>query len=305
MSSVKNEVVIRFFYAPLCPEVFATVDRLVESFYQYNGVIFETYNVAEGKFRSDRPFLQKEQEIIQSVLDKGNTPLSYGKLFVNGEEVKGFPPARKSIEELLEKNGLEAAESLYSNDYKSTNFHDRNRFPFSEGGFHFLGYEEKLPVDLCKVCTKYNPYMSLDEYDEARWERFEKEKRNYIHQLVLNGEMIGQSAVYEQETIGFIEAMAVNLARKHGFTPVELPRSIFITCLSVAKEASGKRVAYRLLERLIENAKQKGYEAILVHAHPNEQNWHPISLYEKFGFQKTSKGNKLIMIKTVKERTPM
>ena len=81
--SIVKKITARYFYAPICPESFASLDRLYNLFSNYKEQIdFEVFNVFDCKFESPHSWFKSEEEIIKSITGSGTYPLLYGALFI-------------------------------------------------------------------------------------------------------------------------------------------------------------------------------------------------------------------------------
>lgn len=289
-----GKILARYFYTPICPESFASLDRLSSLFRKYKEHIhFESFNVFECKFESVYSWFPNEDEIIESIRGKESSPLLFGKLFIQGNEIKGFPPSKKSISDELEEYGISFKEEDYKLDYKSTM---KKKLKYDINKFHIKQYDEKLLRDSCIICTKYNPYLDEEAYIPENWNKYEELKTTFLKENLKKDSLVGYIEYYNDEPVGFIEAFPLDISRMLGFpTSSKSTDGIMITCLSVRQEMSGYGIASRLIEHLEKEVEKRKYKSIEVLSFPDEHNWQPESLYGKRGY-KRAKGIKGLCI---------
>lgn len=291
-----KKIVARYFYVPICPESFASLDRLRNLFLKYKEQIdFEAFNIFDCKFESLYSWFSSEEEIIESVRENGTYPLLFGKLFIQGNEIKGFPPSKKFISNALKEHGISFEEEDYKFDYGAIT---KERLKYDIDKFQIKKYDGKLLRDSCIICTKYNPYLDEKSYIPENWVKYEQLKTKFLEESLENGSLAGYIEYYNHEPVGFIEAFPLDVSRKLGF-PIssKSTNGVMITCLSVRKEMSGYGVASRLIEYLEEEVKNRKYESIEVLSFPDERNWQPKSLYEKKGYKKVKEIKELCIMR--------
>lgn len=292
-----GEVIARYFYAPICPESFASLDWLYNLFSKYKEQIdFETFNVFDCKFESPHPWFQSEEEIINSVNGSGTYPLLYGELFIQGNKIKGFPPSEKYISAILKEYGLSFKEEDYKFDYSAKS---KEGFKWDINKAQIKSYDERVLGDACTICTKYHPYLDEKAYLPEKWNKYEQLKSNFLRESLDKGSLIGCIEYYDEIPAGFIEAFTLDTSRMLGF-PVSNKddNGVMITCLSVRSEMSGQGIASRLIDYLEKEVIQKKYKSIEVLSFPDEHNWQPESLYEKKGYRRIKEiGNMFLMKK--------
>lgn len=291
-----KKIIARYFYAPICPESFASLDRLYNLFLDYKEQIdFEAFNVFDCKFESPHSWFQSEEEIIRSINESGTYPLLYGALFIQGNKIKGFPPSKKSISETLEQYGILFEEGDYKFDYGMKN---KEGFKCDVNKIQIKRYEKRILRDTCIICTKYHPYLDEKTYLPENWSKYEQFKSNFMKENLDKGSLIGYIEYYDEVPVGFIEAFPLDISRMLGF-PISSKdtNGVMITCLSVRSEMSGQGVASRLIDYLEKEAKQKKYKSIEVLSFPDEHNWQPKSLYEKKGYKKIKEIGELFIMK--------
>ncbi len=271
--------VARYFFSPGCPESFATLDKLVHFFHGLP-VIFERYNVLEDELTSANPFSADEKKLL-AVLERGEgTPLLYGKLYLNGDEVAGFPPAPELLKRRLADPGLPYDASSYPFSYGA----QPARISNTGGELRLELYRTDNLDYLVKLCTKHHPYLAAENYREEEWRPYEERRKSFVQRLLNSGDIIGVIAFAGAEEAGFIEGIPLPLSQKFGY-PVCGVDGIMITCLSVRSEFKGQRVAGQLLDALEAGVLRRGRGVVQVLAFPDRQCWQPVSLYRKRDYQ--------------------
>lgn len=275
---------VRYFYAPICPESFATLERLRRLLQGREEIRLELFNVAAGPPASPEPWYPAEEALLQTCRGAGDEPLLYGKLFVAGEAIPGFPPAGKKLGEVFAKHGIPFSAEEYTHEYGSPLRRERWE-DCSPEGFSMHGYTAADLLPACRICTLHHPYLQPAEYRAEKWESCEQGKINYIQSRLTKGDLIGVIAYYGGEPAGFAEALPLPEASGLGF-PVSQrnPLGLMITCLSIRKEVSGYGLARRLLGQLEAEASAGGYRTLEVLAFADRHHWQPKSLYEKMGY---------------------
>lgn len=85
---------------------------------------------------------------------------------------------------------------LYPFYYKSV---ERIKWDCDQKDFIFQIYNENLSLDICRICTKYHPYLDENEYKKKVWEKHEKKKLSFLHKKLKDDKIVGISAYYKQE----------------------------------------------------------------------------------------------------------
>ena len=116
---ILSKHIARYFYSPICPESFRTIERLKNLFQNYDEIIFEYFNTAEDSLESNYSWFPGERKVINTLEGKDGKYFFFGKLFVQGEKIKGFPPSPKSFREIFNKHNIDWNPDLYSFKYKS------------------------------------------------------------------------------------------------------------------------------------------------------------------------------------------
>lgn len=279
-----KKIIARYFYAPICAESFATLDRLSKLFHTMaEHVSFEAFNTTENKLESAFPWFLNEKELLDTVKGKGIKPLIYSKLFIEGKEIKGFPPSKTMIEKTLQEYDIHfPKETTYQIDYKKVS---RDLWDISRDKLYIRKYDKRSLSDVCLVCTKHNPFLEEREYMKEKWGEHEAAKENFLEEKLQEENMIGFIAYYEDQPVGLIEAFPLKLAAKLGFPVSDKDlNGVMITCLNIRKEVSGNGIASKLIKEMNEEARNRNYQSIEVLAFPDKNNWHPISLYQKHGY---------------------
>ena len=290
-----SKLIARYFYSPICPESFKTIERLKNLFQNYDDIVFEYFNTTENSLESNFSWFPEEMKVINTLEGKEGKSFFFGKLFIQGNEIKGFPPSPKSFREIFNKHDIDWNPDLYSFYYKSV---ERTKWDCDQEDFIFQKYNENLSLDICRICTKYHPYLDENEYKKKIWEKHEKKKLSFLHKKLKDDKLVGISVYYKQEPAGFIESFPLDLATKLGYPVSELvDNRLMITCLSIRTEVSGYGIGSKLIKKLGKEAKKKGYKSLEVISFPDEHNWHPVSLYKKLGFKEVKKINKLSIMK--------
>lgn len=291
-----NKITVRYFYSPICPEAFASQDRLSSLFSKLEDKIhFESFNVYEGDFNSPFSLHPNEIKLINSIIANETYPLLYGQLFIGGKEIKGFPPSKKMIIDILNEFEIAINPNDYNYNYVSPN---RERIDCAINKFEIKKYSKNTLLDTCIICTKYNPFIEEKLYSKSSWSKYENIKQKFLLDSLNKGQLIGFISYYEGKPAGFIEAFPLKIAKRLGF-PVsdDSLNGVMITCLSIPKEMSGYGVASRLIEILEEEARKKNYKLIEVLSFPDDHNWQPKSLYEKHNYVEVKQIGKLTIMK--------
>ncbi|MEC9489250.1 MAG: GNAT family N-acetyltransferase [Halanaerobium sp.] len=279
---MQEQLVVRYFYSPICPESFATLERLKSLFQNYREVYFEYFNFAAEKPSSKISWFPAEEAVLATCKGKGRQPLFFGKLFIEGTVIQGFPPSPLSLQKVFAKNNLKWVPELYPFEYSSPPQIDQDII-FTD--FQLFSYGESLTRDSCQLCTRYHPYLSETSYDPGTWQRHEEKKLQFLQKAHAENRLLGEIAYNQRQPVGFIEAFNLNLARELGFPVSAAAKSgLMITCLSIRPEFSGQGLARKLLGKLEEDAHNRGYHSLEVISFPDSHNWQPSSLYQKMGY---------------------
>lgn len=290
-----KKIIARYFYSPICPEAFASLDRINNLFLKYQKDIdFQAFNVSDCNFQEVLSWFPREKELIDSISESGGYPLLFGKLFIQGNEIKGFPPSKTMISDMLKDHGVSFQEEDYQFDYGVTN---RERHQCDSNKFRVKSYDEKNLKDCCIICTKHNPFLDEKTYIPENWAKYENLKVDFLRDNLDKDTLIGCIEYYEDEPVGFIEAFPLEISRRLGFPISNSANGIMITCLSVRKEVSGYGVASRLIESIECEAKNRQYESIEVLSFPDKHNWQPESLYAEKGYKKVKEVSHLSIMK--------
>ncbi len=273
-----EKIIARYFYSPICPEAFATKERLTKLFDgKEKKIVFETHNMDKKSLSSACSWYPIEAEIISR-----KKPMLYGRLFINGEAIAGFPPSKKQLQMLFSNLGLEWNED-YSFHYGVQPSTDEK---YSLSTFTIRGYDPISIRDVSLLCTKYNAYLNEKDYLKSQWKSHEEMKSNYLLQQLEKGNLLGQIAYYgDEEPVGFIEAFDLQTASQLGFPVSRVDKKgIMITCLIVRRKMMGNGVAKRLLQALEAEARELSIEYIEVLGYPDEGQWQPLGFYKKNGY---------------------
>lgn len=276
------QITARYFYPPICPESFATKNRLEKIFAEIPEVNFSAYNTVTDDLSSSAKWFPPEEELLATLQGTGSTQLLYGKLFINGKQVQGFPPAPKSIQEILNENDITWSSEAYDFNYQQP---DRARWDCKREDFAFKTYQERLTSDLIRVCTLHHPYTNAVSYDQDVWEAPEEAKLKFLKDKVASEQLVGVGAYYQNKAVAFIEAFNLNLAAALGFPVYSTKASLLITCLTVQTEVAGYGLGSKLVNNLKEEASRQGYNSLQVVAFPDKENWQPYSFYKNHKFK--------------------
>lgn len=276
------KITARYFYPPICPESFATKTRLEKVFAEIPDVHFSTYNTVTDDLSSSAEWFPPEKDLLATLQGSGRAQLLYGKLFINGKQVQGFPPAPGSIQEILRENDIAWSSENYDFNYQQP---DRSRWECSREDFVFKPYQERLTVDLVKVCTLHHPYTNADSYDQNVWEEPEEAKLKFLKDKLESRQLVGVGGYYQDKAVAFIEAFNLELAARLGFPLYSTEAGLLITCLTVQTEAAGYGLGSNLLDNLKEEAARQGYDSLQVVAFPDKENWQPYSFYKQHKFK--------------------
>lgn len=279
--------IARYFYAPICPESFAALNRLQKLFGEIEDCHFEFYDLIRDRIESSFSWFPKEKDLLKTCDRQGEKPFLYGALFIEGEKVKGFPPSPKHLEELLTKHNLPWPGDRYDFPYSSLHITSRQekKQVCQKSKFVYQPYRKSDIKNVCQLCTMHHPYLSSEDYSSEYWSPYEKSKERFLAENLLQDSLFGIIAYYEKEPAGFIEAFPLELASKMGYPISELSsQGVMITCLSIRCKFSGYGLSRKLISALEEEVKEAGYESIEVLAFSDEDQWQPITLYRKNGY---------------------
>ena len=284
---LRKKKIARYFYSPLCPESFATLERLKKLFKRNKVFSFEFFNSTDEKFATDYPWFPEEEKVISTLKGKTGQPLFFGKLFIEGEAISGFPPSPQSLQKAFNKHNLNWNPSLYPFYYQALK---RAKWVCKKDDFTLQSYKDNLSLDICRICTEHHPYLVEKQYRQKEWLRYEKQKFLFLREKLRENKLCGIIAYYQQKPVGFVEAVRLDLSNKLGFPVSKLNKSgLMITCLSVRTEVKGYGLATHLLRRLFSEAKKEKYQTIEVISFPEKYTWQPASLYKKLGFKEIKK----------------
>jgi ribosomal protein S18 acetylase RimI-like enzyme len=294
---LKGKLVVRYFYNPICPETFATLERLQLVFGNNENIFFESFNVVEEDIKSKKTWFEVERKLINTFIGSGEIPLSYAKLFIDGEEIDGFPPSKNKIKEILIDKEVLIDTEKYTYDYGTCP--PRERQDCDSSKFTIVSYKQNYQIDNCKICIKHHPYLTENIYDISKWEKHEIQKHDYIKKKLSNGEMIGLTAYYEDRPAGFIEAFIKCESIRLGYPTKSKDNDTFvITCLSICPEFSQYRLANKLIKELEVSVKSSDFKYIEALCFPDEHNWQPYTLYSKLNYiQEVEYESGLILVK--------
>lgn len=273
-----SKLIARYFYSPICPESFATLNKLKNLFLHYPAFHFEYFDIFRDEMVSDYHWSHGENEIRYKTFRK---PMLFAELFVEGKPAKGFPPSPGILKELFAKYNQKWNPALYPFSYSEAQ-HDK--WYFNPHNLNFVIYDHDLSPDICRLCTKYHPYLCEEDYREEEWIEYEKAKLNFLQKMHNEKNLIGIIAYYKGEPAGFIESFSLSTGLNLGFPFSGKDTGLMITCLSIRKELWGNQIASGLIKKLEEEARKRKFASLQVIPFPDEHNWHPPSLYKKLGF---------------------
>ncbi|MGM0419935.1 MAG: GNAT family N-acetyltransferase [Bacillota bacterium] len=276
------QITARYFYPPICPESFATKTRLEKIFAEIAEVHFSAYNTVTDDLSSSVEWFPEEEKLLATIQGTGRAQLLYGKLFINGKQVKGFPPAPRSIQEILSENDITWSSEAYDFAYQQP---DRTRWDCKQEDFVLKTYQERLSADLVRVCTLHHPYTNAGSYVQDVWEAPEEAKLKFLKDRLDSKQLVGVGAYYQNKAVAFIEAFNLDLAARLGFPVYSTKAGLLITCLTVQTEVAGYGLGSKLVENLKEEASRQDYRSLQVVAFPDKENWQPYSFYKKHKFK--------------------
>lgn len=296
MSGMSTSIIVRYFYNPVCPETFATLDRLRNVFTDNENVLFETFNMVQDEIQSEYPWFANEEELLETRQGRGEKPLLFGSLFIMGEEIPGFPPSPKHLQQSFEKYGFTWEQEKYPFDYSGKV--ERHRWKCVDEQFTLENYMACNLKDVSQVCTKHHPYLEPDSFDQEYWKPYEDSKSSFMKLSLEKRDLLGVVAYYNEEPAGFVEAFSLPMAAQLGFSISEITsKGLMVTCLSIRTESMGQGLARQLLQSLEEKAVKSGYDSIEALCFPDEHNWQPVSLYKKLGYQEVRKVQEFKILK--------
>jgi ribosomal protein S18 acetylase RimI-like enzyme len=296
---MKEKIIARYFFTPFCPESYATEEKLRIFFEKISEIHFETFNCEEGNYFSKYNFFELEKKLIDTFYRKNDEPLLFGKLFINGQLIPGFPPSSKHLKNILVDNKVNFDESKYIFDYSSKI--EKANIIFDKKNLIIKKVEEEEIKDVSKLCTLFHPYLNQKDYKKEYWGKFENRKNDFLRKSILNKNALAFLAYFQNEPVGFIEAYSLEKSVKYGF-PVHLEENVLlkdsfmIVCLSIRKEFEGNNIASRLLEKFISFSSENKIKNLQVLSFPQNFNWHPENIYKKYGFKEVKVINKLKLL---------
>ncbi|MCP4180508.1 MAG: GNAT family N-acetyltransferase [bacterium] len=295
-----KKIIARYYYAPICPEAFATIDKLGNLFSQFGDSIeFIVVDFSKEMIVLNNIQFAKERNFINRI-HTGEEALLYGKLFIEGELINGFPPSAKFIKENLLKHGLPLEKFYYEVKYQKIN---RTKIDCKKDKLVSKSVCKKNGIDVCLLCTKNNRFLDENEYDNEHWNKFENQKLKHLLTGIKDKNSIAIIEYYNGNPVGFIEGYTLKESRKYGFPTNRRNNGYMITCLHIKEEVSGNGIAKKLITRFEQEVIKKGFESVQVLAFPDMANWQPIGMYEKSGYSMEKKiGDMALMVKgTLKE----
>ena len=191
-------------------------------------------------------------------------------------------------------------------------------------------------IDICRLTSKQlNDYLYFFENvahtDNKEWDRCycvnfcsdnnlevaeilrdPDERRKYAIKYVNEGIIQGYLAYYEGKVIGWCNANdRANCLKCFGWQiisgnseTIEDKRKVkSVFCFTIAPAMRGKKIATALLDQVIKDAKQEGYDYIECYPNKTESDIYynfvgPMGLYKKFGFELYSETeNRLVLRK--------
>ena len=217
-------------------------------------------------------------------------PLLLGKLYLDGEEVAGFPPSAQDLEKKMTALGLPFDQNKYGFIYEARP--GDNRSHKIDGELRLEPYRKDNLQALAGLCTRHHPYILPADYREEEWRPHEEKRCAFVSDLLQRSDVIGLIAFAGTEEAGFIEGFTLPLAQKLGY-PVsgdgspENSGAVMITCLSVRIEYKGRGAAGRLLEAFETEATRRGNHSVEVLTFPDKlgMGWQPASFYRKRGYE--------------------
>lgn len=272
----------RYYYAPICTEAFASLNRLRDFFSKLKkDISFTAFNIASEDLIVDKTYQVNEANFIKG-LKSNSRQLKYGKLFLNDIEIPGFPPSKRHIEEILSKEKIDADYTCLKSPYHSPQGKSGN---YNPSQIKTDSLDKNNCKDICLLCTKYNRYLDEDHYIEKDWVHAEEQKSEHLKDVIDKKEVIGFIEYYQNRPMGFIEGYSTKLAQIYGFIINNLDKSCMITCLHIQEAAGGIGLASKLIKQFIEEAKKRDYHFLEVIAFDDNINWQPKSLFLKMGFK--------------------
>lgn len=164
--------------------------------------------------------------------------------------------------------------------------------------FENVAHTDNKEWDRC-YCLNY---CSAHNAEVVDFDLFDAEqRREYAIKYVREGVIQGYLAYHNGQVIGWCNANdRSDCMRCYGWQQYiagkgemkqEASKIKSIFCFTVAPEMRGKHVATALLERVVQDAREDGYEYL--EAYPNKEDTDmfynyvgPVGLYQKFGFEK-------------------
>lgn len=146
-------------------------------------------------------------------------------------------------------------------------------------------------LDYCSDCNA--EIEGFEDFDA-------EQRREYAIRYVNKGIIQGYLAYYNGQVIGWCNANdrvdchgCIGWQMIYGKTEIKKEHSKIksIFCFTVAPDMRGKHVATALLERIIKDAKEEGYEYLEGYPNKEETDMYynyvgPMELYKKMGFEK-------------------
>jgi predicted CopG family antitoxin len=85
-----SKLIARYFYSPICPEAFKTLERLKNLFQNYDEVIFEYFNPAKEGLESDYSWFPEEMKVIKCIKRKRRQAFFLWQIIYSGQWNQGF-----------------------------------------------------------------------------------------------------------------------------------------------------------------------------------------------------------------------
>ncbi len=265
----------------------------------------ETINLYNFDFSTREKYSPSEQALLKQILEGKRIDYFFTTVFVDGEEISGFPIPVLSVEErICSKLGIE-----YQPQEESFPSPNRKRHNIATEEISIQLITPDNFDDECELCLTHHPLIPNNYYSREQLERAKEGKIKQFLEKVFNSEgFVGFIAYVGNEPAGMIEAIPSEIARRIGFVCSGDKSSLVITCLTVRAEFQNCGIGRMLVKALVNKMENERWNQIEVFGTPGGESlwekWQSIPFYKKLGFVNTGiknkKGGELLVFKTEK-----
>jgi GNAT superfamily N-acetyltransferase len=166
-------------------------------------------------------------------------------------------------------------------------------------------------TDVNGPCYCTSPTQTSEEIDQMVNEfggDIKGTLRRYAKKMLNEGKIHGYLAFRGNNVIGWCNAGAMDeyVPNRYKFVPdfareIVSGKTMSVVCFAIAPEYRGKGVSTALLERVISDAKVKGFDAVEGYAHTRSGEEFdfkgPTRLYEKLGFEPVAERDGVVVMR--------